>query len=70
MTARLTFKPGIAERLDWSRPDSFIVPFCSLCQAHLPRDVVPLKMCNSEGACVQLCDDCSERALIVPDRGD
>jgi hypothetical protein len=70
MTMRLTFKPGIAERLVWSRPDSLIAPFCSLCQAHIPKDVFPLKMGNSEGACVQLCDDCGRRAFIVADRGD
>jgi hypothetical protein len=70
MTTRLTFKPGIAERLVWSRPGSLIAPFCSLCQAHITRDVVPLKMRNAEGECVQLCDDCSERAFVVADRGD
>jgi hypothetical protein len=70
MTARLTFKPGIAGHLVWSGPDSLIAPFCSLCQAHIPRDAAPLKMWNSEGACVQLCDDCSKRAFIVADRGD
>lgn len=57
---RLKFKPGIAERLTWSRPDSHIIPFCSLCFQHIPEDSVPLMVWNREGACVQFCDDCVE----------
>jgi hypothetical protein len=42
--------PPITQRtsgLEQTR-DSLIAPFCSLCQAHIPSDAVPLKMWNSE----------------------
>jgi hypothetical protein len=49
------------ERLTWSRPDSHIIPFCSICFRHMPEEKVPMMMWNDEGACVQLCDECIER---------
>ena len=62
---RLRFKPGVAERLVWSHPDSTIAPFCSICQTHIPDDDVPLMMWNSDGACVQLCDRCAAEYLVI-----
>jgi hypothetical protein len=50
-------------RLTWSRPDSHIVPFCSVCFTHLPDDEAPLMMWNDDGACAQLCDKCVEDCL-------
>jgi hypothetical protein len=58
MSPTLKLKPGVAERLVWSQPDSRIAPFCSICQAHIPAEAAPLMMWDSEGACVQFCDAC------------
>jgi hypothetical protein len=59
----LRIKPEIARRLVWSRPDSTIAPFCSVCQAHIPDDEGPLMMWDSEGACVQFCERCTGAAF-------
>jgi hypothetical protein len=56
----LRLKRGAVERMVWSKPDSIIAPFCSLCQVHIGDDAVPLKMWNSKGACVQFCETCIE----------
>jgi hypothetical protein len=56
-------KPEAMRRLVWSAPDSKIVPFCSLCQAHIPNDTVPLMFWDAKGACAQLCEECIEKAL-------
>jgi hypothetical protein len=61
--ATLRLKDDIARKLVWSAPDSKIAPFCSVCQAHIPDDDVPLMMWNDQGACVQFCDDCSATAF-------
>lgn len=61
----LRLKPGIVEKLTWSRPDSSIVPFCSNCFRHIPDDSVPLMMWNDKGACVQFCDECVEKCIEV-----
>lgn len=60
---KLRLKESVAARLVWSRPDSVIAPFCSLCQGHIPDDAVPLMMWNGAGACVQFCDGCAETAF-------
>jgi hypothetical protein len=57
---KLRLKPDAARRLVWSPPDGSIAPFCSLCQAHIPEDTIPLRMWTNEGACVQFCDGCVE----------
>lgn len=54
----LRLKPGIV--LTWSRPDSVIAPFCSVCFKHIPDDDVQMMMWDKQGACVQFCDDCVE----------
>jgi len=61
MQARI--KPEVARRLAWSRPDSAIAPFCSVCQAHIAEDDVPLMMWDGAGACVQFCDECAQEGI-------
>ena len=63
--SQLWFKDGVADRLVWSRPDSSIAPFCSLCQSHIPDDAVPLMFWDSDGACAQLCDKCAGDSITV-----
>lgn len=63
----LRLKAGVFEKLVWSRPDSRITPFCSMCQAHISGDAVQMLMWSSEGACVQFCDACSE-TCFEPDQ--
>lgn len=64
MSVQLRFKPSFnLHRLIWSRPDSRIAPFCSICSQHIPDDAVPLKMWKADGSCVQLCDHCVELYL-------
>jgi hypothetical protein len=61
---QLRFKPGFnIKRLVWSRPDSKIAPFCSVCFRHVPSGDVPLMMWDSKGACVQFCEECTEKHL-------
>jgi hypothetical protein len=48
-------------RLTWSRHDSTIAPFCSICFAHMTDDDVHLMMWNDAGDCVQFCDKCAEK---------
>jgi hypothetical protein len=62
---KLRLKDGVVERLVWSEPDSLIAPFCSLCQAHIPDDEIPLMMWSNNGACVQICDRCAAEAIEV-----
>lgn len=62
---RFELKRGVAKKLTWSRPDSRIAPFCSLCQAHIPAEAVPLMMWDGNGACVQFCDDCADNAIVA-----
>jgi hypothetical protein len=63
---RLGLKAGVAERLVWSRPDSLIAPFCSLCCGHIADDEVPpLTMWDAEGGCVQFCDRCAAEVIEV-----
>jgi hypothetical protein len=60
----LRFKPGFnIKRLTWSRPDSKIAPFCSVCFRHIADGDGPLMMWNSAGACIQLCEKCTEEYL-------
>lgn len=66
MILELRLKPGVAERLVWSRPDSTITPFCSLCRHFIPADEVPVTVWDDEGACVHFCDDCQDQLEIVP----
>jgi hypothetical protein len=62
---RMEIRPDVARRLAWSRPDSSIAPFCSVCQKHIPDDAVPLRMWNDEGWTVHFCDDCAQTAIAV-----
>ena len=61
----LRLKPGVAERLVWSHPNSAITPFCSLCQAYIPDDTVPLMMWNDNGALAHFCDRCVAESVEV-----
>jgi hypothetical protein len=63
MSLSLHLRPSAARRMVWSRPDSRIVPFCSLCQKHIASDTVPLQLWDSKGASAYLCDDCVPQAL-------
>jgi len=63
---RFQFKPDFDYRkLTWSRPDSSIAPFCSVCFKHIPDDAVPWMMRDEKGACTQFCDDCAGKCLEV-----
>lgn len=62
---KLRLKQSAMDRLVWSRPDSRIAPFCSLCQEHIPDDSVPTMMWNSAGACIHLCDACAKDSLVA-----
>ena len=62
---RLMIKPGAAARLVWSHADSVIAPFCSLCQAHIDDEAVPLMLWNELGDCAQLCERCNYEAFEV-----
>ena len=59
----LKLKPDIAAKLVWSRHDSRITPFCSVCQNHIPEDSVPFMMWNQKGDCVQFCDACASSSF-------
>lgn len=61
---RLKIPPAIAAKLVWSKPDSRIAPFCSLCLAHISDGAVPLMMWNDAGACVQFCDRCAGKLVF------
>lgn len=58
MTLRL--KRGIEHKLVWSRPDSKIAPFCSICSVHIPDDAVPLMIWKADGSCAQFCEACAQ----------
>ncbi len=60
----LKLKPDVAKKLVWSRYDSRITPFCSVCQAHIPEDAGPLMMWNDRGDCVQFCEKCCDNAFV------
>jgi hypothetical protein len=61
---RFQFKTDFNYRkLTWSRPDSSIAPFCSVCFKHIPDDDVPLMIWDDKGACVQFCDECAGKCL-------
>jgi hypothetical protein len=63
---RFQFKPDFDYRkITWSRPDSRIVPFCSVCFKHIPADDTPLMMWDDKGACIQLCYYCVGKCLEV-----
>jgi hypothetical protein len=62
---KLRLKDGVVDRLVWSAPDSRIAPFCSLCQAHIPDDVIPLRMWSPEGWTVHFCERCEAEAVEV-----
>jgi hypothetical protein len=64
---RLQFKPDFdhQRKLIWSRPDSSIAPFCSVCFKHIADEAVPLKMWDAKGSCAQFCADCVEKYLEV-----
>jgi len=58
----LTFRQGHPPPA-WGAPDSPRRELCSFCHAKLPE--VPLMMWDSKGACLQLCDDCVEKWVIL-----
>lgn len=60
---RLELRGEVAARLVWSRANSRITPFCSLCQRHIADDDVPLMIWNRAGDMAQLCDDCALTAI-------
>ena len=62
---KMRLRAGVAQRLVWSKPDSSIAPFCSVCQQHIPDDEVPMMMWNDAGACVQFCDGCASTSLTL-----
>jgi hypothetical protein len=65
---RFQFKTDFDYRkLTWSRPDSSIAPFCSVCCKHIPDDDVPLMIWDDKGSCVQFCDECTGQCLEVAD---
>jgi hypothetical protein len=67
--ATLRLKPSFdPKRLTWSRPDSRIAPFCSICSAHMPEDEddpIPVMMWDDKGACVHFCQKCVEEYFEV-----
>jgi len=48
-------------RLSWGRPDSPVRALCSLCHGKL--DEIPLMMWDEKGYCIQLCEDCIDKAM-------
>jgi hypothetical protein len=64
---KLRLKRGVERKLVWSRPETKIAPFCSICLAHIPDDDVPLMIWNEEGGCAQFCEACAQ-AYIETDK--
>jgi hypothetical protein len=57
---KLRLKRGVERKLVWSRPDSGIAPFCSVCMAHIGDDDVPVMIWNEKGGCAQFCEPCAQ----------
>jgi hypothetical protein len=56
-------KPGVAERIVWSRPDSVPPALCSICHGALPA--VSFQLWQQNGAAAALCDPCADASLEV-----
>jgi hypothetical protein len=63
MVKGFKIRQEIFPRIVWSAPDSRIAPFCSICQAHIPENEVPVMVWDAEGACAQFCDNCVDQAI-------
>lgn len=47
--------------VSWAGPDEPCSENCSLCEAEIKDDDVPLMMWNEEGWCAQFCTGCQRR---------
>ena len=62
----LRFRPGFDPLLlSWGGPNEPHAETCSICDARLDEDDVPLIMWRHDGWCVRLCDACVERWIVA-----
>jgi hypothetical protein len=59
---RSSFDPTL---LSWGGPDEPAAEQCSICDAALADDDVPLILWRGDGWCVRLCDACVKRWIVV-----
>lgn len=63
---RLGFKPGFdPSLLSWGGPDEPATEECSICDAPIGEDDVPLMMWREDGWCVRLCAACVRRWITT-----
>jgi hypothetical protein len=62
----LRFRPGFDPMLlSWGGPDEPVADTCSICDAKIAEDHVPLIMWRYDGWTVRLCDACVERWIVL-----
>jgi hypothetical protein len=63
---KLGFRAGFDPTLlSWGGPNEPVTEECSICDAPLNEDDVPLILWRDDGWCVRLCDACSQRWIRV-----
>jgi hypothetical protein len=62
----LQARPGFDWNLvNWGAPDELVTDECSVCEASIPEDSVPLRLWNNEGWAAVFCDGCPEAIFGV-----
>ena len=63
---RLGFRPEFNPLLlSWGGPDEPAAEQCSICEAPIAAEDVPLIMWRADGWCVRLCNSCTHQWIIT-----